>query len=218
MLVLSDILSAAELAAVRASIEAGAWVPGAETAGTQARRVKDNDQLDPGSEEAIAAGRAVMAALERSPRFMAAALPARILPPTFSRYGPGQGYGAHVDNALRFEGGAPVRADVSATLFLSDPDDYDGGALVVETGSAAQHVKLPAGALVVYPSTSVHRVEQVTRGTRLAAVIWAQSLVRDADARAMLFELDGAIQALGEHPSAVTLTGVYHNLLRRWAG
>lgn len=218
MRVVTDLLSADELARVRDLLVGGDWSNGAATAGPQARRIKHNNQLDPGCAAAREAGAIVLAALERSPLFVAAALPARILPPTFSRYAPGQGYGPHVDNALRLEGGGRLRADVSATLFLSAPEEYDGGELVIEDGAASQRVKLPAGALVLYGSTFIHQVAPVTSGTRLAAVIWAESLVRDSAARDMLFELDTTIQTLGDHPSALRLTGVYHNLLRRWAG
>lgn len=218
MRVVTDLLNADELARVRDLLADGDWRDGAATAGAQARRIKHNDQLDPGCAAAREAGAIVLAALERAPLFVTATLPARILLPTFSRYVPGQGYGPHVDNALRLEGGGRLRADVSATLFLSPPDAYEGGELVIEDGAASQRVKLAAGALVLYPSTHIHHVTPVTRGTRLAAVIWAESLIRDAAARDMLFELDTAIQTLGDHPSALRLTGVYHNLLRRWAG
>jgi len=213
MLVIPNVLHPDELARVRALLEDGPWVDGAATAGARARRVKNNDQLGAGPESAEA-GRIVRAALERSALFTAAALPARVLAPTFSRYAPGQGYGDHVDNALRQDGVGRLRADLSVTLFLSAPEDYEGGELVI--GGAAQAWKLPAGAALLYPATSVHRVEPVTRGMRLAAVTWVQSLVRDGEARALLFEMDGAIRALGDHPSAVRLTGVWHNLLRRW--
>jgi PKHD-type hydroxylase len=218
MRVVTDLLSADELAQVRGLLAGGDWRDGAATAGAQARRIKRNEQLDPACAAAREAGAIVLAALERSPLFVAAALPARILPPVFSRYVPGQGYGPHVDNALRYEAGERLRADVSATLYLSAPEDYDGGELVIENGAASQPVKLPAGALVLYPSTFIHQVAPVTSGTRLAAVIWAESLVRDHAARDILFELDAAVQGLGDHPSALRLTGVYHNLLRRWAG
>ena len=216
MLVVPDLLTAEELARLRAVLDAAPWVPGTVTAGARAGAVKDNDQVDMFSDAAREAGALVVAALERSALFVSAALPARIAAPLFSRYRAGQGYGPHVDNAMRFDGAGRLRADVSATLFLAPPDAYDGGELVVEDGSASQRVKLAAGSLVVYPSTSLHRVEPVTRGARLAAVIWAQSMVRDPGARRILFDLDGAIQAIGGHPSALRLTAVYHNLLRRW--
>lgn len=218
MRVIAELLSTDELAQVRALLARGVWHSGEDTAGGQARQAKANDQLDPGSTEAQQAASIVLSALERAPLFVSAALPARILPPLFSRYGPGQGYGPHVDNALRRDAAGPLRTDVSATLFLSPPEDYDGGELVIEDGVASQRVKLPAGAILLYPSTSIHQVAPVTRGTRLAAVIWAESLVRDPAARDILFELDAAVRGLGDHPSALRLTGVYHNLLRRWAG
>jgi PKHD-type hydroxylase len=218
MRVIPELLNADELAEVNALLDGGPWQSGAATAGAQARRIKDNAQLDPDSTAAREAGRIVQAALDRSPLFVAAALPARTLPPIFSRYAPGQGYGPHVDNALRRTDQGTLRADISATLFLSPPEDYDGGELVIETGAARQAVKLPAGALVLYPSTSVHQVAPVPRGVRQAAVLWIESLVRDPAAREILLELDSAVQSLGDHPSALRLTGVYHNLLRRWAG
>lgn len=218
MHVIAELLTPDELERVRAILADGSWEAGAATAGPQAQRVKDNDQLSPGSAAAAEAGAIVRAALDRSAGFFTAALPRRVLAPLFSRYAPGQSYGAHVDNALRREDGAWLRADLSATLFLAPPDSYEGGALIVEDGAAAHRVRLPAGALVLYPATAVHRVEPVTRGARLAAVLWIQSMVRDAEARRILIELDAAVRQLGDHPSAVRLTGVYHNLLRRWAG
>lgn len=218
MRVIPDLLTADELAQLTGLVARGPWIPGATTAGARARAVKDNAQLEPGSAAAREAGAIVLAALGRSALFVSAALPDRISPPLFSRYEPGQGYGAHVDNAMQADAAGRLRADVSATLFLAAPDTYDGGELVVEEGSAAQRVKLPAGALILYPSTSLHRVEPVTRDARLAAVFWVQSLVRDAGARQILFELDGAIQAIGDHDAALRLSAVYHNLLRRWQG
>lgn len=216
--VIADLLTPDEMARLRTLLADGPWEEGAATAGAQARRVKHNHQLAPASAAAMEASAIVRAALDRSAGFFNMALPRRMLTPLFSRYRPGESYGAHVDNALRREGGAWIRADLSATLFLSPPDSYEGGALIVEDGAAAHRVRLPAGALALYPSTAVHRVEPVTAGARLAAVLWIESLVRDAGARRILYELDGAVRQLGDHPSAVRLTGVYHNLLRRWAG
>jgi PKHD-type hydroxylase len=215
--VIPDLLTAAECHEIRRLLAEAPWQPGATTAGAAARAVKANMQVDATSEQGAEAGRRVRAALERTPLFVSAALPARISQPVFSRYGDGQAYGAHVDNAIRFDGDSRLRADVSATLFLSDPHEYAGGELVIESGSATQRVKLPAGALLVYPSTSLHRVEPVTSGERMVSVVWVQSFVRDAAARDLLFELDAAIQSLGEHPAALRLGHVYHNLLRRWA-
>jgi PKHD-type hydroxylase len=165
----------------------------------------------------------VLAALQQSPLFLSAALPLRVFPPLFNRYRAGQGFGTHVDNAVRQVAGTPhrVRTDLSATLFLTAPDAYDGGDLVVEDTYGVHQVKLPAGHLILYPASSLHQVRAVTRGERLASFFWVQSMVRDDSARTLLFDLDTAIQGLGrdapDHPSTVQLTGVYHNLLRRWA-
>ncbi len=168
-------------------------------------------------------GGVVLSALQRNALFMSAALPLRVFPPLFNRYEGGQNFGNHVDNAIRQVPRTPVRmrTDLSATLFLSDPSDYDGGELLVEDTYGVHSVKLPAGDMVLYPSTSLHRVTPVTRGARVASFFWIQSLVRDDGARTLLFDLDSAIQQLGsdtpDHPACVQLTGVYHNLLRRWA-
>jgi len=162
----------------------------------------------------------VLDALDRNPLFVSAALPRRVFPPLFNRYADGQAFGVHVDNAIRVVKGAGVRVrtDLSATLFLSDPEEYDGGELSIEGGFGLQQVKLPAGHMVLYPASSLHRVEPVARGARLASFFWIQSMVRDDADRAVLFDLDQSIQRLApEHPSAIALTGVYHNLLRRWA-
>jgi PKHD-type hydroxylase len=169
---------------------------------------------------------AVRTALNRSPLFFAAALPRRVFTPLFNRYAVGNGFGDHVDNAVRYEqspgqAGQPVRTDLSATLFLSGPEEYDGGELVIGATSGAQRVKLPAGDMVLYSATTIHRVEAITRGERVASFLWVQSMVRDDGKRALLFDLDVAIQKLNQdhadHPSAVELVGVYNNLLRRWA-
>ncbi len=165
----------------------------------------------------------ILAALEQNALFISAALPARVFPPLFNRYRGGQSFGTHVDNAIRQVTGTPhrIRTDLSATLFFAAPDEYDGGELVVEDTYGTHGVKLPAGHMILYPSTSLHHVQPVTRGARLAAFFWIQSMIRDDGERTLLFDLDVAIQRLGSegaiHPSSVQLTGIYHNLLRRWA-
>ncbi len=209
------------------------WEDGRSTAGHQSAKVKHNQQLPEGSPAALALGEIVLRALERSPLFMSAVLPQRVFPPLFNRYQAGMSFGSHVDNAIRAVTGSPVRlrTDVSATLFLSDPDRYDGGELVVEDTYGEHRVKLPAGDLIVYPASSLHHVTPITRGARLASFFWVQSLVRDPGQRALLFDLDMAIMAVNrqsgqrlapdahgaEADPALALTGVYHNLLRRWA-
>jgi PKHD-type hydroxylase len=189
----------------------------------QSALAKRNTQLPEDSAAARAGGSAVLDALSASPLFVAAALPLKVFPPLFNRYGEGDGFGAHVDTAIRIRRGSDfrIRSDLSATLFLSDPDSYDGGELVIATQFGEQRVKLPAGQLVLYPASSVHHVTPVTRGVRVASFFWIQSMVRDDSARAMLFEQDTAIQSIAarlgsDDPEIVRLTGVYHNLLRRW--
>ena len=193
------------------------------TAGHQSARVKRNMQLAGTDPAAQRLGDMILRALERSPRFVSAALPLKVFPPLFNRYAGGQTFGTHVDNAILQVPGTPhrLRSDLSATLFLSDPADYDGGELVVEDTYGAHAVKLPAGHMVLYPASSLHRVNPVTRGARLAAFFWIQSMVRDDGQRTLLYDLDTAIQhvaaGLPDHPAVVQLTGVYHNLLRGWA-
>lgn len=218
MQVIAELLTPDEVARIRAIIAAGPWEAGAATAGHLAQRAKANAQLAAASPAAADAGAIVRAALDRSPAFLAAALPRTVLPPLFSRYAPGEAYGPHVDNALRRSGSGWVRTDLSVTLFLSPPESYEGGALLIADGAASHRVKLPAGTAILYPADTIHQVEPVGAGERLAAVIWVESLVGDAAARRILLELDGAVQQLGDHPSALRLTGIYHNLLRRWAG
>jgi len=199
------------------------WVDGRVTAGPQSSRAKQNLQLPEDAPTARELGDAILAALQRSPLFMSAALPLKVYPPMFNRYGGGHSFGSHVDNAIRQVPGSPhrVRTDLSATLFLADPDSYDGGELVVEDTYGVHRVKLPAGDMVLYPSTSLHHVTPVTNGERIASFFWIQSLVRDDGRRTLLFDMDTAIQRLArdapDHPSTVQLTGVYHNLLRQWA-
>src|SRR5688572_25885258 len=223
LLAVPDVLTAEEVVETRRTLDAAEWVDGRVTAGHQSARAKDNRQLPEDSPAARQLGGMVVGALQRSPLFVSAALPLRVFPPLFNRYEPGQAFGTHVDNAIRQVTGTPhrVRTDVSATLFLSRPDEYDGGELTVEDTYGVHTVKLPAGHLVLYPASSLHHVRPVTRGTRLASFFWVQSMVRDDGERTILFDLDTAIQRLAaeapDHPSAVQLTGVYHNLLRRWA-
>jgi PKHD-type hydroxylase len=223
MLHVPQALSAEEMAQVRRIIAPGPWVDGNETSGFQAALAKDNLQLARGSAAEREAGALVAAALRRNPLFQSAALPAALHPPMFNRYGPGKRFDSHVDNAIRFgPGGDRIRADLSATLFLTDPDDYEGGDLVVEDTFGTHEVRLPAGDLVLYPSSSLHRVEPIIRGERTSVILWIQSLVRDDARRTLLFDMDGAIQSaaarLGQADAAVvTLTGAYHNLLRMWA-
>ncbi len=217
------VLSPAEVTAVRARLEAAEWRDGGGTAGHLAARAKTNLQL--GADDPLGAelGNAIVERLATTPRFIAAALPLRVLPPRFNLYTGAGAYGRHIDSAIFAVPGLRerVRSDLSATLFLSDPDEYDGGELVAEFGLSRERVKLPAGHLILYPATSVHEVTPVTRGARYAAFFWIQSLVRDAHRRAMMFELDETIQALTaqlpDSPEIVRLTGLYHNLLRDWA-
>lgn len=223
LLSIPDVLTAEQVLRARQLLDQADWVDGRVTAGHQSALAKDNMQLPEGSPEARELGAMVLSALEKNPLFISAALPERVFPPLFNRYQGGQSFGTHVDNAIRQVTGTPhrIRTDLSATLFLTNPDEYDGGELAVEDTYGTHSVKLPAGHLILYPSTSLHHVRPVTRGARLASFFWIQSMVRDDGERTLLFDLDMGIQRLnGEravHPSAVQLTGVYHNLLRRWA-
>lgn len=223
MLHLSGVLTAEELAQVRRIVTAGPWIDGNQTSGFQAALAKDNLQLAQASPAEREAGAIVVAALRRNPTFQSAALPAALHPPMFNRYGPGKKFDNHVDNAIRFApGGERVRADLSATLFLSEPDEYDGGELTVEDTFGTHEVKLPAGDMVLYPSSSLHRVEPIRRGERTSVILWIQSLVRDDARRTLLFDMDGGVQSAGARlgqadPAVVALTGAYHNLLRMWA-
>lgn len=218
-----DVLSPEQVAHARQLLESSDWVDGRVTAGHQSARVKDNTQLPQDHAVARELGDLILSALERNALFVSAALPLRVFPPLFNRYTGGQSFGSHVDNAIRLLAGTPlrIRTDLSATLFLANPDDYDGGELLVEDTYGVHAIKLRAGHLVLYPATSLHRVAPVTRGARIASFFWIQSMVRADSDRTLLFDLDTAIQSLNadapNHPSAVQLTGVYHNLLRRWA-
>ena len=223
LLPVPDVLRASQLAEVHHALEKAEWIDGRVTAGHQSARVKDNQQLAEDSPVARGLGDLIVAALQQNALFAAAALPLRVFPPLFNRYQGGQSFGTHVDNAVRQIPGTPhrLRTDLSATLFLSQPDDYDGGELQVEDLYGVHSVKLPAGHMVLYPASSLHYVRPVTRGARVASFFWIQSLVRDDAQRTLLFDLDSAIQRLGrdmpDHASVLPLTGVYHNLLRRWA-
>ena len=224
MLAIPDLLDTEGVARVRALVDAGEWADGNATSGHQSALAKRNRQLPEDSPAAKEAGRLVLDALGKSPLFIAAALPLKIFPPLFNRYQGGEAFGTHIDNAVRIHRGSDfrVRTDLSATLFLEDPGAYDGGELVVEGDAGAGAVKLPAGHLLLYPSSSLHRVEPVTRGARVASFFWIQSMVRDDGARTILFDLDQSIQAVAADRGhgdreVIRLTGVYHNLLRRWA-
>ena len=224
MLAIPDVLDAARLSEVRAIVDAAQWVDGNETSGHQSALAKRNMQLPENSDAAREAGAIILEALQKTPLFIAAALPLKVFPPLFNRYEGGQAFGTHVDNAVRLKRGTDlrVRSDLSATLFLADPDSYEGGELVVEDTLGTHSVKLPAGHLILYPASSLHRVEPVTRGARIASFFWMQSMVRDDGARTLLFDLDRSIRTLAagrghDDPAIIQLTGVYHNLLRRWA-
>jgi PKHD-type hydroxylase len=204
-------------------LDAAEWVDGRVTAGPQSARTKRNLQLREGHPTARQLGPIIVEALQRHPLFLSAALPFRVFPPLFNRYEGGGSFGSHMDNAIRQVPGTGhrLRTDLSATLFLSEPGEYDGGELCVEDTYGVHRVKLPAGHLVLYPATSLHHVTPVTGGARLASFFWIQSLIRDDAQRTLLFDLDSAIQRVSQdvpdHPSTVHLTGVYHNLLRQWA-
>ncbi|MEL0632070.1 Fe2+-dependent dioxygenase [Pseudoalteromonas carrageenovora] len=218
-----ELLTKDEVAYCRDKLLVAQWADGSITAGHQSTKAKNNLQLPESSPEAQELGEIIMGALARSNLFMSAALPAKIFPPLFNCYQGGQSFGVHVDNAIRQVPGTPVkiRTDVSMTLFFNEPEDYDGGELVVEDTYGSHSVKLPAGSMVLYPSTSLHRVMPVTRGRRLASFFWLQSMVNSDEKRGLLFDLDMSIQSLRskveDSPEIIQLTGVYHNLLRQWA-
>jgi PKHD-type hydroxylase len=221
-----EVLNADELREARAILARAAWGDGRVTAGVQSAQAKNNQQLPQDGAETQALQRIVLGGLNRHAVFFSAALPKRVFPPLFNRYGgASNSFGDHVDNAVRFIPGTQgerVRTDVSCTLFLADPDAYDGGELVVEDTFGAQRIRLPAGDMLLYPGTSVHRVEPVTRGFRVASFFWLESMVRSAEARRVLFDMDSHLMRLrasvGEtDPAVIGLTGTYHNLLRMWA-
>ena len=224
LIAIPDVLDTAALARVCEVVNGAEWIDGNSTSGHQSALAKRNRQLPEDSAAAREAGALILDALGRSPLFVAAALPLKVFPPLFNRYEGGEDFGLHVDAAIRIRRGTDfrIRSDLSATLFLDDPETYDGGELVIEDRFGPQTVKLPAGHLILYPASSLHRVTPVTRGVRTASFFWLQSMVRDDGERRTLFELDQAVQAVAPDRghgdvAVVQLTGVYHNLLRRWA-
>ncbi len=223
LLQIPGVLTAEQAAECRRKIESAQWIDGRVTAGHQSARAKNNLQLAENHPLAQEMGGVILAALEQSSLFMSAALPLKVFPPLFNRYEGGQSFGNHVDNAIRQVTGTPhrIRTDLSATLFLTAPEDYEGGELVIEDTYGVHSIKLPAGNLILYPATSLHNVRPVTKGARISSFFWIQSMVRDDGERTILFDMDMAIQRIAEnapeHPSVIQLTGVYHNLLRRWA-
>ena len=224
LLAIDGVLDKAEVGRVRERLEAASWSDGAVTAGSLARSRKANQQVDDNDPVAIALGEDILRRLGAHPLFVSAALPRRIYPPRFNRYAGGGAYGAHVDSALMRlpRGDGTVRSDLAATLFLTEPEDYEGGELEIEGAFGLQSVKLAAGDLILYPASSLHRVKPVTRGARIACVLWIESFVGDEGERTLLYELDQAIQgvtpAIGaDDDNLIQLSGVYHNLLRRWA-
>lgn len=223
MLHIPNVLTPEQVARCKDVMTRAGWVDGNVTAGHQSAKVKFNLQLPEESAEGRELGDMVRGALSRNPMFMSAVLPLQIFPPMFNRYDAGMTFGSHIDNAIRTHASQPVRirTDVSTTLFISSPEDYDGGDLVVEDTYGSHTVKLPAGDAIIYPATSLHRVTPITRGSRIASFFWTQSMIRDVSHRAMLFDLDMSIirltQDVPDHPSLDSLTGLYHNLLRQWA-
>jgi PKHD-type hydroxylase len=223
LLHIPDVLTAEQVAEARRLLDQVQWIAGRVTAGPQSARTKDNLQIPEDHPVAREVGDIILSALSANSLFVSAALPLRVFPPLFNCYRGGQSFGNHVDNAIRQtrSRGVMVRTDLSATLFLADPEDYDGGELMVEDTYGVHSVKLPSGHMVLYPASSLHQVTPVTRGARIASSFWIQSLIRDDGERTLLFDLDTAIQRLTlevpDHPSVVQLTAVYHNLLRRWA-
>ncbi|MFC3067863.1 Fe2+-dependent dioxygenase [Phenylobacterium soli] len=222
LITLEDVLSADQVADFRRRLSATDWVDGRVTAGEQSARAKRNLQVPEDAPLARELGEIVLGALGRNPAFVSAALPLRVFPPLFNRYDQGMGFDTHVDNAIRFSGPVRYRTDLSATLFLTDPEDYEGGELIVEDSYGEHDVKLPAGHMVLYPATSLHRVAPIVRGSRWASFFWIQSMVRSDEKRALLHDMDTAIQALSAKvgqgdASVVSLAGSYHNLIRMWA-
>jgi PKHD-type hydroxylase len=226
LICIPDVLGKDDVAEFRRVMDASDWEDGRSTAGAQSTLVKKNQQLPPNSEVARQLGNRVVSALAANPKFISAAVPQQIFPPLFNRYAAADGhhFGIHVDNAVRGDRltGMRIRTDLSVTLFLAEPDEYDGGELVVEDNYGSHDIKLPAGHLVLYPASSLHMVTPVTRGMRVASFFWLQSMIRDTHARSMIFDLDTAIQSLvarigRDDPETVKLTGIYHNLIRYWA-
>jgi PKHD-type hydroxylase len=222
LLHIPDVLTGEQVSSIRAELEAADWTDGRETVGVQGARVKRNQQLPDASPRRLQLGQLILHALAGNPLYHAATLPLRTLPPRFNRYEGGGEYGFHVDGAvMALSVDAQLRSDISCTLFLSEPNDYDGGELIVSDTYGEHEVKLPAGDLIVYPSSSLHRVTPVTRGARVASIFWVQSLIRDGSRRRLLFELSSSIQRLtqsaADAAALLQLTGVYHNLLRQWS-
>ena len=223
LLQVPNVLTSDEVARIRQRIDSARWVDGNVTSGHQSAQAKYNEQLPEESEVAREIGTEIAAALGRSPLFFSAALPKRVYPPLFNRYGAGMTFGSHVDGAMRVHPptGQRIRTDISATLALTAPEDYEGGELLVEDTYGVHSVKLPAGDLVIYPATSLHRVTPITRGTRVSSFFWIESMVRDDAQRALLFDMDMSLvrlaQAMPGHSALISLTGCYHNLLRMWA-
>ena len=216
------VLTPDQVAECREKLSAAAWIDGRATAGEQSARAKKNLQVPEDSAVARELGELILGALGRNPPFVSAALPLRVFPPLFNRYDEGMAFDTHVDNAIRFAGPVRFRTDVSCTLFLTDPDDYDGGELIVEDAYGEHAIKLPAGDMILYPASSLHRVAPITRGSRWSAFFWAQSMIRSDEQRTLLHGLDNTIQALSlaigqGDPQVVALTGTYNNLLRMWA-
>lgn len=223
LLQIPDVLTAEQALKCRQNIEKAEWIDGKVTAGHQSARAKNNLQLPENHPLSLQMGEMILESLERNLLFMSAALPLKVFPPLFNRYEGGHSFGNHIDNAIRQIAGTPhrIRTDLSATLFLTNPEDYEGGELVIEDTYGVHKIKLPAGHLILYPATSLHNVRPVTKGARISSFFWIQSMVRDDGKRSILFDMDLAIQRLSEvvpeHSSVIQLTGVYHNLLRRWA-
>jgi len=223
LLAIPDVLTSEKVAQARRAFESVDWTEGRITAGHQSARAKDNLQVPENHPAAREMGEMILEALGQNALFISAALPSRVFPPLFNSYSGGQSFGTHVDNAIRSISGTPhrIRTDLSATLFFTHPEEYDGGELIVEDTYGTHSVKLPAGHMILYPATSLHHVRPVTRGTRICSFFWIQSMIRDDARRSLLFDLDVAIQRLNrdvpDHPSAVQFTGVYHNMLRQWA-
>jgi PKHD-type hydroxylase len=223
LIAIPNVLTPDQVADARQRLGSAEWIDGRATAGHQGARVKNNEQLPAEHPVARELGALILRGLHASPLFMSAALPLHILPPMFNRYSGGQTFGTHVDGAIRIVPGSGhrIRTDLSATLFFNGPDEYDGGELIVEDTYGSKSVKLAPGHMILYPSTSLHHVTPVTRGTRLCSFFWIQSMIRSDVQRSLLFDMDVAIQGLGSenatHPSVVSLTGVYHNLIRQWA-
>ncbi|MFZ0273291.1 MAG: Fe2+-dependent dioxygenase [Acidobacteriaceae bacterium] len=223
LLTIPDLLSPEQVEEIRRKLDSADWVDGRVTAGHQSTLAKNNMQVPEGHPVAKEVGELILQTLGQNPLFVSAALPVKVFPPLFNRYSGGQSFGTHIDNAIRHLKGTThrVRSDLSATLFFSNPEEYDGGELVVEDTYGIHSVKLPPGHMVLYPSSSLHNVRPVTRGARVSSFFWIQSMVRDDGARTLLFDLDNVTQRITaeqiDSPNAIRLTGIYHNLLRRWA-